>query len=269
MWGEIIGAGISAAANLLGGATSASSAANINQANINAQQQINNDNWQHSIDMANFNAQQAQNQMEFQWKMGSTAYQRATADMRAAGINPLLAYQQGGNPMGAGASGSGSVTPAVAPQAHLNPGGELGRSMGAAASSAVDAWRAIKQAKLIDEDRRLRLYDQEARKEEIGNIQRDTENKIRQGEKIDAESELVRAATKQAHANTAKTVVDAMEGGARVRNYGEYGSPSAPDTLERILRSLFPPGQEPRTPSSSGGVKPPANGVFEVRPKVW
>jgi len=73
------------------------------------QQQTNQKNWD-IADAANRNsAEQAAKQMDFQERMRETQYQTAVKDMKEAGLNPMLAYSQGGAGTPTGAMGSVST----------------------------------------------------------------------------------------------------------------------------------------------------------------
>ena len=74
-------------------------------------QQANQKAWDISQSAQAASAQQAANQMDFQREMRATQYQTAVEDMKAAGLNPMLAYQQGGAGTPSGAAGQGYTAP--------------------------------------------------------------------------------------------------------------------------------------------------------------
>jgi len=81
------------------------------------------------------NIKAAREQMRFQERMSNTAYQRSVRDMKRAGINPMLAYMQGG------ASSPGGAMPRI--EDYLGPG----------VSSALHARRLKSELGLIEQQR--------------------------------------------------------------------------------------------------------------------
>lgn len=85
------------------------------------------------------NARMAREQMDFQERMSSTAYQRAVKDMRAAGVNPMMAYKQGG-----------ATTPSGQTATMQNPAEGLGDSASKVISTAMQKRRLDAEIDLLE-----------------------------------------------------------------------------------------------------------------------
>lgn len=115
-------AAIGAAASIGGGVLGMFGQQSANAQNAQLTRETNQMNWDAMME-----------QQRFQERMSNTAYQRSMNDMRAAGLNPILAYSQGGASSPAGSMASFSAAEMA------NAMDPLARGLSTAAQSAKDA----------------------------------------------------------------------------------------------------------------------------------
>lgn len=242
-WAAIIGAGASIGGGLLGSAGAA--------AQNQAQRDI--------ADNANVAAaERAYAAQQFSEYMSNTAYQRTMADMKKAGLNPILAYQQGG-----ASTPQGVMAPVH--QAQLeNELSALGEGVSSAAQKAKDAEAselAREQTKNTTSQTQLNNANENLAKTMEEKAKIDTVTSAKQADKLEAEKNLADEQTRNAkiQAGILAHNVTSAAGEARIKaaeadnaerfgpgSWGQLGS-----TVERLGRRIWDGLKN--APAPSGG----------------
>jgi len=129
------------------------------------------------------NAKEAQKNRSFQERLSSTSFQRGVVDLKAAGLNPILAAKFGGasTPSGAQAQIKDSVTPAV------NTGMQLKLANAQVTKAEAEAVKATADAKNAESQNPNIPLQGNLLRTQADNIDADTSLKGQQHLKISAE----------------------------------------------------------------------------------
>lgn len=168
-------------------------------------------NWAQMQAQNQFQSQMFKEAQDYNREMSSTAYQRATQDMRLAGLNPILAYRQGGAsaPQMSGPSGGSASSPMASGSGASSPGVPSAGSLGVSPGSAVRAEMrdAITPAISTAFQGLRAIQGVEQIGAQIENVRADTDVRKEQAHAVRAETAL----------NTARSITEA-ENPERVRS---------------------------------------------------
>ncbi|AXH74594.1 MAG: DNA pilot protein [Microviridae sp.] len=174
------------------------------------------------------NAKSAAGQMAFQERMSNTAYQRAMADMKKAGLNPMLAMSQGGasTPSGAMSTAQPAAKTKLA---------EFGMNA-ATGLSGIAAQKALTANTLQDSVQNRQLSQSQTAKNVADAQKTQLETNIR---KKDVPAANLKEDIFKKGTDLIRNVLD------NISNSAKQNAKNAPQRQERLIKALGPSNQKP------------------------
>lgn len=129
-----------------------------------------------------FSARQAHKSRKMTRHMSNTAFRRSMRDMRKAGLNPILAYQQGGASTATGQMGQGFTGNSA--------GATMENEIEPAISTAMSVARTKQELSNLRKAEKLLEAQEEKAKAETGNVNADTKLKTYNASQAAAEASI-------------------------------------------------------------------------------
>ena len=245
----IIAAGVSSIGSLAGGLISSG-----------GQQWVNSASQQYALqnmrENNSFNADQARINRDFQERMSNTAYQRAMQDMRQAGLNPILAYQQGGSSTPGGAQGSATQPQGAQFENVMDSVGHGVTSAAKGAQAALDMKNVMAQTNATTTQAGLNQANQNLSVVNAAKAAQDTATSAADMRRKDAETALTveqmdnpkayRALTQAQGASAYANAGLSNEQAKQLREYGPHWTGQAAGSVERVINRLRGLGSVPK-----------------------
>lgn len=148
-------------------------------------------NYDRQQDQFAYNTAEAQKQRDWQEGMANSAYQRSVEDLKKAGLNPMLAYTQGGAATPGGAAASGGLVQSSAASASSPSGAS---ATAAARRFPTETAVSAAQARVLDA--------------QMSNVEADTANKLATADQIAAQTDVLRETVPKLKQDTEQSRVE-------------------------------------------------------------
>nr|QXN72796.1 MAG: DNA pilot protein [Microvirus sp.] len=168
---------------------------------------------------------------DYQTEMSNTAYQRAMTDMKSAGLNPILAYQQGGasTPIGQTAPGHTAAGSVATMQ---NPFGGMSGSPVQSASTAADVNVKRQQSKTLHEQAKLHAAQAGLSERQADRVAHEINKLANEAQRLEADTDSINYDNVQK-----KILADFYDSAEFARIAKSLGI--TPSTFGGIIRTFF------------------------------